>query len=98
MAAATFDIARFGSAFCTVTYDDVTGAISSLDWSVAPYTLTLTVQQPGKQDIVVTAPDPAHGIGSTGSRNVPNGYALVPGPRGGWVWGGGISVTSVWTK
>jgi hypothetical protein len=71
----------------SVTYSDVNGAISAVNWNViAGYIVTVTVHQlnPPKPDISVTKVGP-----SSGSQNVPNGYNLVLGSaKQGWHWPG----------
>jgi hypothetical protein len=71
----------------SVTYSDVNGAISAVNWNViAGYIVTVTVHQlnPPKPDISVTKVGP-----SSGSQSVPNGYNLVNGgPKLGWHWPG----------
>jgi hypothetical protein len=79
----------------SVTYSDVNGAISAVNWNViAGYTVVVTLHQlnPPKPDIGPVAksgPD-------TNSQNVGNGYNLVLGTaKQGWHWPGDVIDYSV---
>jgi hypothetical protein len=79
----------------SVTYSDVTGAISKVNYNVAVgYTAVPTLHQlnPPKPDILVP---PIVGPAS-GSQNVPNGYNLVfVNAKTGWAWPGDVIDWSV---
>lgn len=76
-----YDTGDDGAASVTMTFDDVTGVISHLDWIVNAGTLTVTVARSGLPDLVRTAT-------SSDGTAVPAGYVLTPNPRGGWSWTG----------
>jgi hypothetical protein len=77
MAAVTREIARMGdpgtpgsvAATLSITYDDVSKVVSQVAWTVAVGTLTLTLHQSGKQDLVISR-------SSSGSQALPAGYTL----------------------
>jgi hypothetical protein len=77
----------------TVTFDDVTGVISHLDWTVASGTLTVTIHQDGKADLTRT-------ITANGGMAVPpgQGYVMTPNPKGGWSWVAPISFEMAWSS
>lgn len=91
MATASQEIFNAGpnQAVVTVTFDNVTGAISQLSWTVASGTLTVIVKRTGQADIVLTKT-------ADGSQNVPAGYALTQDRGGGWAWKGALQYSIGW--
>lgn len=81
MATVTTDMFTSAEASVSVTYNDVNGAISSINWIVNSGTLVITVKKTATQDIVITKT-------TSGTQNVPNGYSLTKGPKGDWRWQG----------
>lgn len=93
MAAAQTKIGSFSdgsgeAASMTVTFDDVTGAISQVDWIVNRGTMTVLIKQTGKPDI-------ARSMTSNGSQAVGAGYNMTA-YKGGWVWTGQLSYSLGW--
>lgn len=70
-----------GSARVTRTYDDVTGAISRIDWPVVSRPITVTIFRSGQPPLTRT-------VSAPGGIAVPAGYNLVKGPKGDWQWPG----------
>jgi hypothetical protein len=63
-----------------VTFDNVTGEISRVDWDVSKGTLHVLIQRPGQ-------PDFQQNLTAPGGTNVPNNrYFLVKDRAGGWSW------------
>jgi hypothetical protein len=93
MAAKTQEVAQGPYFAITVTFDDVTGAISRLDWTVAAGVLTVTISQTGKADIVRT-------MTTAGGINVPpgQGYTLTLSSKGMWVWTGALGFEMNWSS
>jgi hypothetical protein len=81
MAATTQRIAEGQHFAITVTFDDVTGAIDKVDWTVDSGTLTVLLHSPTKGDIGPLS------FTASGSRNIPNGYSMVKHPtKNFWYW------------
>lgn len=76
-------------AIVTVSFDNVTGAISQLAWTVTAGTLKVTVTRTGQPDIVLTKT-------SNGSQAVPGGYSLTQDRGGGWSWRGALQYSIGW--
>lgn len=74
----------------TMTYDDVTGAISAFDWTVTSGVLTVTAHRDGQPDLTDT-------VTTDGHQNVPAGYNLTLTPKGTWAWEGPISFETSWS-
>lgn len=75
----------------SVTFDDVTGAISSLDWTILSGTLTVTIHRSGQPDLTRT-------VNADGGIAVPAGYDMTQTPKGSWAWQGPISFAMSWSS
>lgn len=90
MAAVTQELASGEAYDVTVTYDDQTGAITRIDWTVTSGTLVMTIHRTGRKDIVSTAT-------TNGGVNLPNGYAMTLSSKGDWYWASAsISYETSW--
>lgn len=100
MRVATFGPLEDPDSFVEVDYDDVTGALQLARWGVKPGTgkgIEVTITRSTKADIVWRAPDPtaSPAVPPSGTRNLPNNYDLVRGPKGDWkFWQGDPSVSA----
>lgn len=98
MAAAHYNLYMAGDpanpdADVELNYDDVTGAIASIDVVVNVGHLTVTITNPPKQPNVQVFDAPA-----ARTFNIPSGqgYTLTKGRLGDWQWTGTLQISFHW--